>query len=54
MIRYSYLIGKQTWFGCGAHIPSVMDQVPKDQWCKCEPQVDKEGTKYPPMGDPAA
>ncbi|PUU81756.1 hypothetical protein B9Z19DRAFT_970819 [Tuber borchii] len=25
-----------TWAGCGAHIPNVMDRVPKKQWCTCE------------------
>ncbi|KAJ5090588.1 hypothetical protein N7532_009272 [Penicillium argentinense] len=39
---------KTTWWGCGSHIPSVMDAIPADQWCSCEPQVEKEGKKYPP------
>ncbi|GAM82420.1 hypothetical protein ANO11243_003990 [Dothideomycetidae sp. 11243] len=43
-------LGKRTWWGCGAHVPAVMDDVPKDQWCACEPKVDKDGTAYPPMG----
>ncbi|PWW77373.1 hypothetical protein C7212DRAFT_350737 [Tuber magnatum] len=24
-----------TWVGCGAHIPHVMERVPKKQWCRC-------------------
>ncbi|KAA8903093.1 hypothetical protein FN846DRAFT_780244 [Sphaerosporella brunnea] len=36
-----------TWFGCGSHIPSVMDSIPKEQWCKC-PR--KGNDQYPPMG----
>lgn len=44
------LIGKRTWFGCGAHVPSVMDSVPKNEWCDCEPKTEKNGTEYPPMG----
>jgi hypothetical protein len=39
---------KITWWGCGNHIPSVMDSVPQTERCTCEPQVDKEGKKYPP------
>ncbi|KAI1776498.1 hypothetical protein F4818DRAFT_351168 [Hypoxylon cercidicola] len=40
--------GKTTWFGCGSHIPSVLDQVSADDWCTCEPKVEVNGTKYPP------
>ncbi|KAI5862725.1 hypothetical protein GGS23DRAFT_597506 [Durotheca rogersii] len=40
--------GKVTWFGCGSHIGSVLDSVPADQWCTCEPKVDVNGTQYPP------
>jgi hypothetical protein len=25
-----------------------MDNVPKEEWCACTPQVEKEGKKYPP------
>ncbi|KAI0136303.1 hypothetical protein BJ170DRAFT_6267 [Xylariales sp. AK1849] len=39
---------KATWFGCGAHIPSVLDNISTDQWCTCEPKVEKDGKKYPP------
>ncbi|KAK4140044.1 uncharacterized protein C8A04DRAFT_15301 [Dichotomopilus funicola] len=41
---------KTTWFGCGFHVPSVMDSVPKDEWCTCEPKVEKSGREYPPAG----
>ncbi|CAH6722525.1 hypothetical protein CLIB1444_10S00386 [[Candida] jaroonii] len=34
---------KTSWIGCGSHVPSVMDKVPKDQWCTC-----KGGDTYPP------
>ena len=40
--------GKTSWFGCGSHIPGVLDAVPADQWCTCEPRVDVGGKKYPP------
>ncbi|KAI1767661.1 hypothetical protein GGR53DRAFT_83082 [Hypoxylon sp. FL1150] len=40
--------GKTTWFGCGSHIPSVLDHVSADEWCICEPKVEVNGTKYPP------
>ncbi|KAG9681066.1 hypothetical protein KCU76_g14743, partial [Aureobasidium melanogenum] len=43
-------IGKRTWFGCGMHVPSVMDSIPKSEWCDCEPKTEKNGTEYPPMG----
>ncbi|KAA8912765.1 hypothetical protein FN846DRAFT_257660 [Sphaerosporella brunnea] len=36
-----------TWIGCGAHISSVMDGIPKEQWCKCPRNG---GEAYPPMG----
>ncbi|KIN04685.1 hypothetical protein OIDMADRAFT_96282, partial [Oidiodendron maius Zn] len=39
---------KTTWQGCGNHVQNVMDNVAKDQWCSCTPQVEKEGKKYPP------
>ncbi|KAG9994800.1 hypothetical protein KCU72_g20071, partial [Aureobasidium melanogenum] len=41
---------KRTWFGCGMHVPSVMNSVPKSEWCDCEPKTEKNGTEYPPMG----
>ncbi|THZ74802.1 hypothetical protein D6C85_03271 [Aureobasidium pullulans] len=41
---------KRTWFGCGAHVPSVMDSIPKNEWCDCDPKTEKNGTEYPPMG----
>ncbi|RYP09234.1 hypothetical protein DL764_001420 [Monosporascus ibericus] len=40
--------GKTTWFGCGRHIPEVLDKVPADEWCTCEPKVEVGGKKYPP------
>ncbi|KAJ5142940.1 uncharacterized protein N7515_001727 [Penicillium bovifimosum] len=45
---------KSTWFGCGLHIPSVMDTIPEGEWCSCTPQVEKEGKKYPPKASQAA
>ncbi|KAF2012337.1 hypothetical protein BU24DRAFT_426207 [Aaosphaeria arxii CBS 175.79] len=47
---------KSTWRGCGRHIPTVMDSIPHDQWCTCDPKVDREGVVYPPAvgtGTPA-
>jgi hypothetical protein len=26
-----------------------MDQVAKDEWCACDPKVEKDGKEYPPM-----
>ncbi|KAK6358752.1 hypothetical protein TWF730_008073 [Orbilia blumenaviensis] len=40
----------KTWFGCGAHKPSVLDHVPKDQWCTCAKKPEDAGDEYPPMG----
>lgn len=42
---------KATWFGCGQHIPTVMDQVPEQDRCQCEPKVEKDGKLYPPKAD---
>jgi hypothetical protein len=41
-------LGKTTWFGCGSHIAGVLDSVPADERCVCEPQVEFNGKKYPP------
>lgn len=48
MFRTDCVLDKSTWFGCGQHIPSVMDDIPNEQRCSCEPQVEAEGKKYPP------
>lgn len=40
---------KSTWWGCGSHVATVMDSVPEDQRCSCEPQVERGGKMYPPM-----
>ncbi|KAJ5734354.1 hypothetical protein N7493_003140 [Penicillium malachiteum] len=45
---------KVTWWGCGAHIPSVMDSIPEGEWCACAPQVEKDGKKYPPKAAKAS
>ncbi|KAK8183303.1 hypothetical protein HDK77DRAFT_484193 [Phyllosticta capitalensis] len=34
----------------GNHIPTVMADVPADEWCGCDPKVEIDGTKYPPKG----
>ena len=39
---------KSSWFGCGSHIPKVMDAIPKDQWCTCKDTVEVNGVQYPP------
>ncbi|KAK3331961.1 hypothetical protein B0T19DRAFT_438839 [Cercophora scortea] len=40
---------KQSWKGCGSHLPSVFASVPEDKWCTCEPKVVVGGTSYPPQ-----
>ncbi|KAH7026524.1 uncharacterized protein B0I36DRAFT_330813 [Microdochium trichocladiopsis] len=40
--------GKTSWFGCGAHIPGVLDAIPNDQWCTCTPKVEVGAKEYPP------
>ncbi|KAF2244628.1 hypothetical protein BU26DRAFT_463277 [Trematosphaeria pertusa] len=45
---------KTTWWGCGNHVPGVMDKVPQGEWCTCEPKVEKGGHQYPPSGSPTA
>jgi len=42
--------GKKTWWGCGSHVPMVMDPIPKDEWCECAPKTEKGGNEYPPVG----
>ncbi|KAF2088611.1 hypothetical protein K490DRAFT_39775 [Saccharata proteae CBS 121410] len=41
---------KSTWWGCGNHIPSVMDPIPAPDRCGCEPRVERDGKSYPPKG----
>jgi hypothetical protein len=48
----SHFPDRATWIGCGFHVPSVMDSIPKEKWCTCEPKVEKKGQMYPPMGSP--
>ncbi|KAI9789575.1 MAG: hypothetical protein M1816_005982 [Peltula sp. TS41687] len=48
---------RTTWWGCGKHVPSVMDDIAKDEWCTCEPRVAKDGGRekeYPPGGSVVA
>ncbi|KAK4196612.1 hypothetical protein QBC40DRAFT_286926 [Triangularia verruculosa] len=40
---------KQSWRGCGSHVPSVLGSVPEDQWCTCEPKFTVAGKSYPPQ-----
>ncbi|QPC74673.1 hypothetical protein HYE68_005425 [Fusarium pseudograminearum] len=42
---------QSTWWGCGNHIPAVMSNIPDNEWCTCEPKVEKDGGKYPPKGE---
>ncbi|KAK7421913.1 hypothetical protein QQX98_001907 [Neonectria punicea] len=40
---------KTSWWGCGAHVQTVLDSVPVEDRCACEPKVDIGGKAYPPM-----
>ncbi|OAA79721.1 hypothetical protein LEL_03207 [Akanthomyces lecanii RCEF 1005] len=40
---------KSTWWGCGSHVPMVMDTIPEEERCACEPKVERDGKQYPPM-----
>ncbi|KAF5684368.1 pyroglutamyl peptidase type I [Fusarium circinatum] len=40
---------KTSWWGCGSHIQSVIDNVPEAERCECEPKVEVDGASYPPM-----
>lgn len=46
--------GKVSWWGCGQHVPKVMDGVPIDEWCGCEPAWERDGKRYPPMSEGAS
>ncbi|ODV83721.1 hypothetical protein CANARDRAFT_202637 [[Candida] arabinofermentans NRRL YB-2248] len=40
---------KNTWIGCGLHIPLAMSQSSKDTWCECQhPDPPVTSTEYPP------
>ncbi|KAK4197171.1 hypothetical protein QBC40DRAFT_181740 [Triangularia verruculosa] len=55
---------KTTWTGCGHHIPNIMDNIPREEWCTCTPRVKvscqhshrlpegspEEFDEYPPRG----
>ncbi|GAW26735.1 hypothetical protein SAMD00023353_4600460 [Rosellinia necatrix] len=40
--------GKTSWLGCGSHVSAVLDSVPAEQLCTCEPKVVLNGKEYPP------
>jgi len=43
-IANAALLDKKTWWGCGNHVPMVMDKIPESEWCDCEEgKVEKEG-----------
>ncbi|KAL8837231.1 MAG: hypothetical protein Q9170_002604 [Blastenia crenularia] len=46
-------LGKSSWWGCGGHVPQVMDSLPKDSWCTCDPKIEREGKMYPPQASGA-
>ncbi|KAF2876749.1 hypothetical protein BDV95DRAFT_483614 [Massariosphaeria phaeospora] len=45
---------KTTWVGCGRHVAGIMENIPREQWCVCAPDTEREGTHYPPMGTTAS
>lgn len=42
-------LDRATWWGCGSHIPGVLDSIPEEDRCVCEPKVERDGKQYPPM-----
>ncbi|KEQ57573.1 uncharacterized protein M437DRAFT_61227 [Aureobasidium melanogenum CBS 110374] len=40
--------GKKSWWGCGTHIPVVMNPIPSGDRCSCGPKVTVAGQEYPP------
>lgn len=53
VISQLMIVDKTTWWGCGNHVPSVLDQVPVEERCSCNPKVVKDGKEYPPMATQA-
>ncbi|KOS19488.1 hypothetical protein ESCO_000839 [Escovopsis weberi] len=45
---------KSTWFGCGAHVEYVMDNIPEVERCICEPKIWRAGRSYPPKAGSAS
>lgn len=39
-------LDKKTWWGCGQHVPTVMDKVAEEDRCTCTPKVEKGGKEY--------
>jgi len=46
-------LGKRSWWGCGKHVPSIMDSVPDGQRCVCQPRISRNKQEYPPMAKQA-
>ncbi|KAM3499708.1 hypothetical protein MY10362_007061 [Beauveria mimosiformis] len=44
-----YFLEKSTWWGCGSHVPMVMDAIPEQERCACDPKIERDGKQYPPM-----
>jgi hypothetical protein len=45
--------GKETWWGCGSHVASVMDSIPEANRCECAPKKKIGEKEYPPMAGTA-
>ena len=39
---------KKSWRGCGSHVPSVLDSVPENERCTCQPRFKVGDKEYPP------
>jgi hypothetical protein len=46
-------IAKTSWFGCGLHVPRVMDVIPESEWCQCGPKFTVDEKEYPPKAGTA-
>jgi len=44
---------KASWWGCGNHVSIVMSNIPSEEWCTCEPKIERDGQSYPPMAKKA-
>lgn len=53
-VKMTTWIEKATWWGCGNHIPSVMDSISEDERCTCGPKRNVDGKEYPPKAGEAA
>ncbi|KAB5580870.1 hypothetical protein GE09DRAFT_455006 [Coniochaeta sp. 2T2.1] len=42
---------KLSWWGCGKHVPRVLERIDASKRCSCEPTITRDNRSYPPMAE---